>query len=334
MTDFAPLVKLFLFLLTLFPIQLYHLYNMPRPITRSMVRAGAASLTKVGGSTACESIKSESTTSDHLVSDGLPVSKDLGWNSVVVAGPRFDDDVLTKNRMLILQLEQRGVLAPGVVTIASSGELQANLSVAPDSGTINGLFPNMAPSHSIDEQLPSWIRDYLIKELNVLGRGPPVACQALYDGLQRSQDGVGVNVSVWFAEMQLSCAVISLEHSIDVLQDFVHSNNIVQDTYDMEVDTVIKTIKHLVSCEGDEFLHRDIQLLVDIGRMGSAMKEAINEPLERMIIAPYSLLVPKLGMVANALRQDLGRMRQEKEDAMSDDCSASRVSPDSGVDFY
>lgn len=297
-----------------------------------MTRVKAAApqaLTEVGGDTASKSIKYESTACDLLVSDSM-VTKDSEWDTVVVAGP-ISDKVLSKNRMLLLHLEQSGVLAPGVVTIASSGELHANLSAEPDPGMMSGLYPNMDPSPDIDQQIPSWLRDYLVKQLNVLGQGPPVACQALYDGLQWSQDGFGINVSVWITETQLSCAVVSLGHSLELLRDFVHCNNMVEDTYEMEVGNIIRTVQHLVGCEGNK-PQRDIQLLVDIGSMGIAMKDAINEPLERMIISPYSHLVAKIEMVAKALRQDLGRMQQEEEDAMGDDCFWS--SPDSRVNFY
>lgn len=298
-----------------------------------MTRAGVASL--VASDIVLPTKRKNTKKPAKAVVDEWPAAE------TTVAGPadpasyqpstiQHSDEIVAKNRMLILQLEQKGVLAPDVVTISSSGQLQANLSVEPDSGTMAGLYSNLPACPNIDEQIPSWLRDHLVRELNVLGRGPPKACEALYEGLKRSQEEVGINTSIWVTEMQLACAVTSLQHSIEDIQEFVCSEFVVEDTYEREFGMVVRTVLRLVGSDGDK-MPRDVQLLIDVGSIGVTMKYALEEPLARLVIKPYSQLAQKLEVVAKALRQDLERTRQQKDEAINDGDTKSAT--DSGVDI-
>lgn len=241
------------------------------------------------------------------------------------------DEIISKNRMLLIQLEQEGILEPGLVTIDPSGELRADLSSQPDPGTMAGLYPSMAAPPDMDAQIPSWIRDYLVKELNVRGQGPPKTCQVLYEGLKRSQDEPGLNASVWLTETQLSCSAINLQHAVDDIRDFVNSRIVVEDTYEKEFGMIIRTILHLVGCSL-EAVPLDIQLLFDIGSQGATVKCALDDPLNKLILT-YDQLIQKIEAVANGLRlrQDLQRAQPDKHHDMEDDDTASNA--DSAVAF-
>lgn len=249
------------------------------------------------------------------------------------SNPSFqNDDILGKNRLLLLHLEQLGILAPGVLTIDVTGELVADLSAGgreeePDDGTMTGLFPNQSTT-DIDEQIPSWLRDYLARELDVYGYGPPAACAALYDQLKRSQADVGINTSVRTAETLLRCASMALKHSIEDIQEFVDAEVMVEDTYELEVGMIVRTVKRLVSAGDDrrgKRLPKDIQLLLDIGSMGVTMKSAMETSLQSLVVEPYKRLVEKLDMVARGLQRECER---EAEQGKSEDGFSS----DSGVD--
>lgn len=303
------------------------------PVTRSMTRGGAPSLV-----TTCEPlvVEKEETLRDNteiVVSTG-PVIVGTGGATAAPDSKSstslLTDEIVNKNRVLLLRLEQDGILAPGVVTIDPSGELRADLSAQPDPGTMSGLYPDMAVPVDIDEQIPSWLRDYLVKELHVLGRGPPTACQALCEGLKRSQDEPGINPSVWLTETQLSCAAVSLQHAIDDVRDFVKSGIVIDDTYEKEFGMIIRTVLRLVGCSFEE-APKGVQLLFEMGSAGVTMKCALDEPLERLIITPYSKLVEKIQAVAKVLQQDLQRTRQSKDGDTGDGDTASNA--DSAVEF-
>lgn len=245
--------------------------------------------------------------------EGFGCSYDRGYESTT----RLPDDILAKNRVLILQLEQSGAVAPGILKIEASGELRADLGVKPDHGTMVGLFPAMAPAADIDRQIPSWLRDYLVEELNMRGHGPPAACRVLYEGLKMVQDDVGINPSVWITETQLACAAISIQHSIEVVRDFISSPIVVEEDYEMELGLVIRTVTGLFGGGGDE-LPRDIQLLFELGSSSATLVGAMKEPLERLVISPFSQLNEKIEVVAKALRRDLERAEQGSHASSSD----------------
>lgn len=249
-------------------------------------------------------------------------------------GPVSDDDaMLTKNRMLLLELEQRYILTPGVLTISPSGELKADLSTEdPDQGTMAGLYPNLSPPEGLENQVPSWLRDYLFKELNLFDQGPPSACRALYDQMDASREKTGCNPSVKAAALLLSCAERFLQRSVDELREFVQSGEAVcEESYVMEFRMVEGIVKRLVGCHGvsarKKRMPKDVQLLLEIGGMGMGMKSALDCSLENVIIEPVVILIEKLDFVAKGLRklQEEGESENRK-DGDSDDMSDSGFS--------
>lgn len=191
-----------------------------------------------------------------------------------------DDDVIAKNRILIrkhesshitvsqllcfetfrslllwasqqatnkslVELEQKYILTPGVLTIAPSGQLRADLRhEEPDQGTMVGLYPTLP----YEAQIPSWLRDYLIKELNLFGCGPPAACGSFYDQMVTSREigREGTNLSVKSASLFLDLGIISMRFSIAQLREFCLSGEAVcEDTYEMEFGMVEGIVKRL-----------------------------------------------------------------------------------------
>ncbi|KAI7787516.1 hypothetical protein LA080_015737 [Diaporthe eres] len=167
-----------------------------------------------------------------------------------------DDDVIAKNRMLILELEQKYILTPGVLTIAPSGQLRADLShEEPDQGTMLGLYPALPPPEDYEPQIPSWLREYLIKELNLFGCGPPSACGSLYDQMVTSREvgREGTNLSVKSAALLLSCGTTSMRMSIAELREFCSSGDAVcNDTYAMEFGIVEGIVKRLAGWDASQ----------------------------------------------------------------------------------
>ncbi|KAI3397805.1 hypothetical protein diail_10338 [Diaporthe ilicicola] len=285
-----------------------------------------------------------------------------------------DDGIIAKNRMTILELEEKYILNPGIVTIAPSGEIEVDLSQEePDQGTMAGLYPTLAPPEELEYQIPSWLRDYLFKELNVFGQGPPSACRSLYDQMKRSKEvgNEGKNMSVASAVLLLSCSMMSLRHSIDDLRDFCSSGEAVdEDSYEMEFGIVDGVVRKLAGCDAtkgiknrlvapeasdDEIeysppkrrrtskdtlvgvvgggaaasreLPRDIELLLDLGSRGMAMKSALDSSLEDLVITPVSRLVEKLENVYKGLRkQEEEHAREQPRVARGDHSSDSGVS--------
>lgn len=289
-------------------------------VTRSMTRAGVASLsTALGPSIPVIPLPESKRAHKHvpekdLVGTTIPSG---GICNGVPSPSRIADDILAKNKLLLLQLEQSGALAPGVVTMEASGELQANLCVQPDTGTMAGLYPAMAPPPDFDSQIPSWLRDYLVKELDTHGHGPPAVCRVLYEGLKRSQDEVGTNPSVGATEGLLAYAVISLQRSIDEIRDFVGSSIVVEGDYERELEVVTRTTSRLVGGEDGE-LPRDIKLLFELGSMSATLKSAMDDPLENLVISPLSQLVEKIEGVGKALRQEVESAELDSQDSNSD----------------
>ncbi|KAJ4418392.1 hypothetical protein N0V82_005578 [Gnomoniopsis sp. IMI 355080] len=308
---------------------------MPRPgaVTRSITRAGEAGLLLSSEQAAANRITVHpvSATSHERTMNESPNSKLAASSNLMpssIPSSALSVELLTQNRMTILQLEQVGILAPGVLTIELSGELRVDLSAELDMGTMMGLFPTDIPAQDANDQISSWLRDYLLKILNVHGYGPPAVCRAFYDHLNEGKGRVSINHSVRTAESLLSYATISLRYAIEEVDSFSSMQHTVKDTYDQEVWNVIKTIKRLVGYEG-EAMPEDIRLLVEIAQMGTSMKEALNEPLQSHIVTPYTQLLEKLELVSKALRTQLDRIDQEAENAR--EAEGPRSTPDSGI---
>lgn len=67
--------------------------------------------------------------------------------------------------------------------------------------------------------------------MDQFGVGPPKACDALYEGLKRSQEEEeGIDTPIWMTKMQLSCTFISRQNSINDIQEFVSSEFVVKET--------------------------------------------------------------------------------------------------------
>lgn len=310
----------------------------PGPVTRSMTRSGEVVLYSAAEQA---SIKSFTTRKDAIKKVTAP-AHDSTTNkrpnfepfnqsnpvSASTASSILPTEILTQNRMTILRLEQNGILAPGVVTIKPSGELCANLFIEPDVGTMAGLFPNITPSPDFDQQIPSWLRDYLLNILNVHGHGPPAVCRGFYNHLKDSQDDTGINHSVRTAESHLSYATISLRYAVQEVKSFAKMQYAFENTYGEEVWNVIKTIKRLVGYEGEK-MPSEVRMLIELANMGTAMKEALNGPLRNLIITPYTKLLDKLELVSKALRLQLDRIDQEAEKVRENE--EPRSAPDSGI---
>ncbi|POS80810.1 hypothetical protein DHEL01_v200777 [Diaporthe helianthi] len=169
-----------------------------------------------------------------------------------------DGDIIAKNRLVILELEEKYILNPGVLTIAPSGQLKVNLSSEePDQGTMLGLYPALPPPEGYESQIPSWLRDFLIKELNLFGNGPPSACGSLYDQMMRSREigAEGTNLSVNSAALLISCGTMSLHDSIADLREFCASGDpVCEDTYALEFSIIEKVLKRLTGWDSSQKL--------------------------------------------------------------------------------
>lgn len=120
-----------------------------------------------------------------------------------------------------------------------------------------GLYPSLPPPEEYEPQIPSWLRDYLIKELNLFGSGPPSACGSLYDQMVRSREvgREGTNLSVSSAALLLDCGMMSLRSSISDLREFCSSSEpVCEDTYVMEFGIVEGVIKRLAGWDASQSL--------------------------------------------------------------------------------
>lgn len=155
-----------------------------------------------------------------------------------------------------VELEQKYILTPGILTIAPSGQLRADLPhEEPDQGTMIGLYPALPPPEDYEPQIPSWLREYLINELNLFGCGPPSACGSFYDQMVTSREigREGTNLSVKSAALLLSCGMTSMRMSIDELREFCSSGEAVcEDTYAMEFGIVEGIVKRLAGWDASQ----------------------------------------------------------------------------------
>lgn len=158
------------------------------------------------------------------------------------------------------------------------------------------LYPNMAPPPETDEQIPSWLRDCLLKILNVHGHGPPAVCRVFYGHLKDIQGDMGINHSVRTAKSHLSYATISLRYTIEEVKIFSTMKYTFKERYEEEVWVVVKTIRRLVGYQG-ETMSTEIRMFNEIAETGSLMKEALNEPLQSLILTAYTQILEKLELV-------------------------------------
>lgn len=155
-----------------------------------------------------------------------------------------------------MELEEKYILTPGILTVAPSGQLQVDLSrEEPDEGTMLGLYPALPPPEDYEPQIPSWLRDYLIKKLNLFGSGPPAAFGSLYDQMVKSKEvgREGTNLSVSSAALLLSCGTIIVRRSIEELRDFCSSGEAIdEDSYAMEFGIVENVVKKLAGWDASQ----------------------------------------------------------------------------------
>lgn len=246
----------------------------------------------------------------------------------LITEQRLPEDLLTKNRLTIVRLEHTNALAPGILTITPAGELvlTEDSLPEPDNGTMNAYYWSQGPSSGTPSQIPTWLREYLIKEINVLGHGPPAICRAFYDHLLAGREDYAQNHTVLTAETSLAFAVISLRYAIDEVQSFVGAAYVSEETYEEEVQVVIRNVKRMVGYQGEE-ISMELRLLLELASLGPAMKQALIEPLESLIIGPFTRLVGKLELVSKALRIELDHLESEADRGRRENVHT----PDSGV---
>lgn len=112
-----------------------------------------------------------------------------------------------------------------------------------------GLYPALPPPEDYEPQIPSWLREYLIKELDLFGCGPPSACGSLYDQMVTSRQvgREGTNLSIKSTALLLSCGMTMLRMSIADLREFCSSGEAVcEDSYEMEFGIAQGIVKKLV----------------------------------------------------------------------------------------
>lgn len=117
------------------------------------------------------------------------------------------------------------------------------------------MYPALSLPEDHEPQIPSWLRDYLIKELNLFGSGPPSACGSLFDQMMTSREAgrEGTNLSVSSTALLISCGTVSLRSSIADLRDFCSSGEaICEDTYAMEFGIVEGVIKRLAGWDASQ----------------------------------------------------------------------------------
>lgn len=268
-------------------------------------------------------------------------------------------------------MEEKNIVNPGILTVAPSGQLKIDLSnEEPDQGTMVGLYPALPPPEDYEAQIPSWLRDYLVKEMNLFGNGPPSACGAFHGQMIRSRDigREGTNLTVSSAALFISCGTTSLRSSIADLREFCSSGEpVCEDTYAMEFGIVEKVLKRLagwdpsqsvkkrllasgktkiendeqspakrrkiaenkhtgVAASAERELPKDIELLLDLGSQGMAMKGLLDSSLEDLVISPVSRLIDKLEIVEKGLRKQEDEERKKQNRVGGDHSSDSGVS--------
>lgn len=108
-----------------------------------------------------------------------------------------------------------------------------------------GLYPTLP----YDElQISSWLRDYLVQELNLFGTGPPYGFSSFYDQMVNSKeiDREGKNLTVKSATLFLSYGIMGLRDEIDRLREFCSLGEVAyEDNYATEFGIVEGTVKRL-----------------------------------------------------------------------------------------
>ncbi|KAG8167033.1 hypothetical protein KVR01_002722 [Diaporthe batatas] len=212
-----------------------------------------------------------------------------------------DGDIIARNRLAIIELEEKYILNPGILTVDPSGQLKIDLSnEEPDQGTMVGLYPGLPPPEGYEPQIPSWLRDFLIKELNLFGNGPPSACGSLWDQMVRSREigAEGTNLSVSSAALLLSCGVMSLRESVADLRDFCSSGDpVCEDTYEMEFGIVERVIKRIAGWHPSQSVQNRLLASVSSKKEGKeqspAKRRKITESRHVDVAAPAEQELPR-----------------------------------------
>jgi hypothetical protein len=149
-----------------------------------------------------------------------------------------------------------------------------------------GLYPGLPPPENYETQIPSWLRDYLVKELNLFGSGPPSACGALYEQVKKSGEvgREGTNLSVKSTLLFLRCGIMSLRDAIADLREFCTSGEpVCEDTYAMEFEIVERVINKLACwCPSQSVQNR----LLATGRVKHEVEE--QSPAKRRKVSNRS----------------------------------------------
>lgn len=201
-----------------------------------------------------------------------------------------------------VELEEKFILSQGILSIAPSGQLQADLShEEPDQGTMIGRYPTLP----YELQIPSWLRDYLIKELNLFGRGPPSACGSLYDQMVNSKeiDRGGRNLTVKSAVALLSAGIPRLRESIDELREFCSLEEVpYEEIYAMEFGMVEVIVRKLAGYDASQSVQNRLLATRPTGN-----KSDKPSPAKRRKISKDSLVGLAHGAMAAAASCELPR---------------------------
>lgn len=189
-----------------------------------------------------------------------------------------------------------------MLSIAPSGELQVDLShEEPDQGTMRGRYPRLP----YELQIPSWLRDYLIQELNLFGTGPPFAFGSFYDQMVKSKeiDREGTNLTVKSAALLLSVGIPKLRESIDELREFCSSGEAVcEDTYAMDFGIVEVIVKKLAGYDASQSVQNRL-----LATRPTNNKSDKQSPAKRRKISKDSLVGVAHGATAVAASCELPR---------------------------
>lgn len=164
-----------------------------------------------------------------------------------------------------------------------------------------GLYPTLP----YELQIPSWLRDYLIKELNLFGCGSPSACGSLYDQMVTSKEvgREGTNLTVKSAALLLSVGMMSLRDSIDTLREFCSSGEAVcEDTYAMEFGIVEKVVKRLAGWNASQSIKNRL-----LATRPTDNKSDKQSPAKRRKVSKETLVGVSHGSTAAAASYKLPR---------------------------
>lgn len=187
-----------------------------------------------------------------------------------------------------------------MLSIAPSGQLQADLShEEPDQGTMRGRYPTLP----YELQIPSWLRDYLIKELNLFGTGPPYGFSSFYDQMVKSKeiDREGTNLTVKSATLFLSYGIMGLRDSIGRLREFCSLGEMLyEDTYAMDFGIVEAVVKKLAGYDASQSVQNRL-----LATGSTDAKSDEQSPAKRRKISEDGLVGVAHGATAAAASSEL-----------------------------